>query len=85
VFLACFGLLQFVLVSFGMTKTLNPPVSTKKQNNLNKSFVSDSAIASLRSCFSCFESTLISTDTLSADDIIQELPAVSRINIFKLF
>ncbi len=48
-FSACFGLLQFVSLSFGMTTTPKLVVSTKKQNNQNKRFVSIIAIASLRS------------------------------------
>ncbi len=63
-FSACFGLFRTVSVSFGFTNTPKLAVSIKKRNNRNKRFVSNSAETSFGSSFGCFESKLVSKDTL---------------------
>jgi hypothetical protein len=60
----CFGLFRFISVYFGLTKTPKLPVLLWKRNNRNKRFVSDSAETSFDSSFGCFESKLVSKDTL---------------------
>jgi hypothetical protein len=61
---ACFGLFRSVSVSFGFTETPKLAVSISKRNNRNKRFVSNSAETSFGSSFGCFESKLVSKDTL---------------------
>jgi len=63
-FSACFGLFRSVSVSFGFTETPKLAVSIWKRNNRNKRFVSNSAETSFGSSFGCFESKLVSKDTL---------------------
>jgi hypothetical protein len=60
----CFGLFRFVSVYFGLTETPKLAVSLWKRNNRNKRFVSDSAETGFGSSFGCFESKLVSKDTL---------------------
>ncbi len=57
----CFG---WSSVCFGSIETPKLAVSVLKQNNRNKRFVSDSAETSFGSSFGCFESKLVSKDTL---------------------
>ncbi len=57
----CFG---WTSVSFGSIETSRLSDSVLKQNNRNKHFVSDSAETSFGSSFGCFESKLVSKDTL---------------------
>ena len=59
----CFGLSFFC---FGSIETPKLAVSVKMRNNRNKRFVSDSAETSFGSIFGCFESKLVSLDTLVA-------------------
>ncbi len=63
-FSACFAWFRFVSVNFGLTETPKLAVLLKKRNNRNKRFVSDSAETSFGSSFGCFESKLVSKDTL---------------------
>ncbi len=65
-FSACFG---FVSFNFGLTKTPKLAVSLQKRNNRNKCFVSDSAETSFGSSFGCFESKLVSKDTLTVHNL----------------
>ncbi len=51
-------------VCFGSIETSKLSVSVQKRNNRNKRFVSDSAETSFGSSFGCFESKLVSKDTL---------------------
>ena len=60
-FSVCFGLPS---VCFGSIKTPKLAVSVQERNNRNKSFVSDSAETSFGSSFGCFESKVVSKDTL---------------------
>ncbi len=60
----CFGLFRSVSVSFDFTETPKLAVSILKRNNRNKRFVSNSAETSFGSSFGCFESKLVSKDTL---------------------
>ena len=57
----CFGWSFFC---FGSIETPKLAVSVKKRNNRNKHFVSDSAKTCFSSIFGCFESKLVSLDTL---------------------
>ena len=57
----CFG---WSPVCFGSIETSKLSVSVQKRNNRNKRFVSDSAETSFGSSFGCFESKLVSKDTL---------------------
>ena len=59
--LNCFG---WFSGCFGSIKTSKLSVSVQKRNNRNKRFVSDSAETSFGSSFGCFESKLVSKDTL---------------------
>ncbi len=59
--LNCFG---WFSVCFGSIETSKLSVSVQKRNNRNKRFVSDSAETSFGSSFGCFESKLVSKDTL---------------------
>ena len=59
----CFG---WSSVFFGSIETSKISVSVQKRNNRNKRFVSDSAETSFGSSFGCFESKLVSKDTLPA-------------------
>ncbi len=59
----CFG---WSSVCFGSIETSKLSVSVLKRNNRNKRFVSDSAETSFGSSFGCFESKLVSKDTLLA-------------------
>ncbi len=63
-FSACFGLFRFISVYFGLTETPKLAVSLWKRNNRNKRFVSDSAETGFGFSFGCFESKLVSKDTL---------------------
>ncbi len=57
----CFG---WSSVCFGSIEKSKLSVSVQKRNNRNKRFVSDSAEISFGSTFGCFESKLVSKDTL---------------------
>jgi len=59
-----FSLFRFVSVNFGLTETPKLAVSLWRGNNRNKHFVSDNAETSFGSSFGCFESKLVSKDTL---------------------
>jgi hypothetical protein len=65
-FQLCFGLFRFISVYFGLTETPKLAVSLWKRNNRNKRFVSDSAETGFGSSFGCFESKLVSKDTLTS-------------------
>ncbi len=58
----CFG---WSPVCFGSIETSKLSVSVQKRNNRNKRFVSDSAETSFGSSFGCFESKIVSKDTLA--------------------
>ena len=58
----CFG---WSPVCFGSIETSKLSVSVQKRNKRNKRFVSDSAETSFGLSFGCFESKLVSKDTLS--------------------
>ncbi len=57
----CFG---WSSVWFGSIETANLSISVYNRNNRNKRFVSVSAETSFSSSFGCFESKLVSKDTL---------------------
>jgi hypothetical protein len=59
-------MLSFPFVSVDLLSIETPKlaVSVQKRNNRNKRFVSDSAETSFGSSFGCFESKLVSKDTL---------------------
>jgi hypothetical protein len=57
----CFG---WSFVCFGCFETPKLPVSILKRNNRNKHLVSDSAKTSFGSSFGCFDTKLVSEDTL---------------------
>ena len=59
-----FCLFWLAFLCFGSIETQKLAVSVKNQNNQNKRFVLDSAETSFGSSFSCFESKLVSLDTL---------------------
>jgi hypothetical protein len=64
-----YALYQTVLgwssLCYGSIETSKLSVSVWKQNNRNKRFVSDSAETGFGSSFGCFESKLVSKDTLA--------------------
>jgi hypothetical protein len=57
-------LFRLVFCLFGCFATPKLPVSILKRNNRNKRLVSDSAETSFGSSFSCFNTKLVSEDTL---------------------
>jgi hypothetical protein len=58
-------LFQLVFCLFWFNRNIET-LCFEKQNNRNKRFVSDSAKTSFGSSFGCFESKLVSKDTLIA-------------------
>jgi hypothetical protein len=59
-----FCLFRLTFVCFGCFEIPKLPVSILKRNNRNKHLVSDSAEPSFSSSFVCFDTKLISEDTL---------------------
>ena len=59
-----FGLFRFAFFCFGLIETQKLAVSVWNRNNRNKHFFWDSAETSFGSIFGCFESKLVSLDTL---------------------
>ena len=59
-----FSLFWLAFFCFGSIETQKLAVLVKIRNNRNKHFVSDSAETSIGSIFGCFESKLVSMDTL---------------------
>jgi hypothetical protein len=59
-----FGLFRLSSFCFGSIETPKRPVSILNRNNRNKRLVSDSFETSFGSIFGCFESKLVSQDTL---------------------
>ncbi len=57
-------LFWLVFVCFGCFEKPKHPVSILKRNNQNKRLVSDSAETSFGSSFGCFDTKLVSEDTL---------------------
>ena len=55
---------------FGSIETPKVVVSVQNRNNRNKRFVLDSAETSFGSSFGCFESKLVSLDTLLKGDLL---------------
>jgi hypothetical protein len=60
-FSVCFGL---IFACFGSIETPKHAVTILKRNNRNKHLVSDCVETSFGSSFGCFESNLVSQDTL---------------------
>jgi hypothetical protein len=71
----CFG---WSSVCFGSIETPKLSVSVQKRNNRNKHFVSDSAETSFGSSFGCFESKLVSKDTLLRTFSVQYVPLTNH-------
>jgi hypothetical protein len=69
-------LFRFISVYFGLTETPKLAVSLWKRNNRNKRFVSDSAETGFGSSFGCFESKLVSKDTLFPSTTALTVPAL---------
>jgi hypothetical protein len=63
-FATFFGLFRLFSFCFGSIETTKLPVSILNRNNRNKRLVSDSFETSFGSSFGCFESKLVSQDTL---------------------
>ena len=79
-----FGLFRFAFFCFGLIETQKLSVSVWNRNNRNKHFFSDSGETSFGSIFGCFESKLVSLDTLVTDHVRKYKIKVFKLNQVKI-